>query len=680
MPTSAGAHASRTHGNGFTLPSLGQRSISSPSLRQPSAFTSPLTLQAGLRNNHGKHRKMPAVLPSVVAATPIVEKSPQIPQVTEVILPELCAICLEPLGSSEFEFPCGHQHRLHHQCAIEFLGRVLNAAPSSCAMASSQHFAESNTLEASSASLPVQSLASKTAQNPSQCDVRAVGKLEHALRSAPVQVLSRIACPLCRGVWPAQDGNFAGGVIHQLREWSLQRHKHNLERVGEILAQFAWRLAHSEEARLARLARGVEALWNSQHSACSFFASHRAGKRSLLPLLSFLRVEDVAHLRLTSVSCSEACSSQHRLRVPYVRNPRHVNVLHATQPLDVAVVEIDTTSCGSGWSRRGATSELDLVPLSTWIATCTSLRELSLRGLRLDRSDPDGACTARAITKKSNLRVLDLSHNYLTDDFVICLARVLGTEAGGLKVFQLAGNCISHRGFAALLPLHAGGRGVQEWGLRHNKLADEGCYTLASHQLGHSEWDLWTNSITATGCQVLLRSDAFEKMVVLRLGSNPIGDEGVEFLVQGLTNKLQVLDLRQTNLGDTGCLALSAVLSGLSQLRLLLLAGNVIGLEGCKALARAWGCVESLRHVDLSNNSLGSLGVQAIASELPFWLQAKLRLSLVGVGCDEAAVQALRSAIQVQPRSGRSLVLDLQHNGLPLKHIVEMRRLLEAYS
>jgi len=610
------------------------------------------------------------------------------PQVAELILPELCAICLEPLGSNEFGFPCGHQHQLHHQCALEFLGRVLNAAPSSCSAASSQQpafqqlvFDSGNPLEASSASLPTQSFYSKSVPSPSQCDVRAVAKLEHALRNAPTQLLSRIACPLCRGVWPVQDGNFVGGVIHQLRAWSLQRHKHNLDRVSEILSQLAWRMAHSEVARLARLARGVEALWNAQHSACSFFASHRAGKRSLLPLLSFLRVEDVAQLRRSSASCSEACSLQRRLRVPCIRNPRHMNVLHATQPLDVSVVEIDTTSCGPRGSRRGATSEVDLVPLTTFLASCVSLKELSLRGLRLDRSDPNGMCTSRAITRKANLRVLDLSHNYLTDDFAICMAQVLGKEAKALKVLQLAGNCISHRGFAALLPLHAEGRGVQDWGLRHNQLADEGCAALASHRLiADSEWDLWTNSITAVGCQALLRAGAFEKMLVLRLGCNPIGDEGVEYLAQGLTNTLQVLDLRQTNLGDAGCVALSGVLSCLSQLRSLLLAGNAIGAEGVTALARTWSCVESLRHVDLSNTALGSLGVQAIASELPFWLQAELRVSLVGVGCDELAVKALRAAIQVQPRSGRSLVLDLQHNGLPLKLLVDMRRLLEASS
>jgi len=648
-----------------------------------------------LRGRLGKGRKGLAALPAVSASTlKPVHASPS-PEVPEAPVAELCAICLEPLGAKEFAFPCGHQHRLHHPCAIEFLARVLHSGSSACSAArpvaaqpplyaaggvgAGAGAEPPGQVEAITASLPTTSFMSKMPQI-ARCDVRAVVQLETALRSAPPKVLSRIACPLCRGVWPVQDATHASGVIFQLRSWSLQRHKHTLEGLVEAFEQFAWRRAHSEAARLARLAQGFEVLWGGYHSASTFFASHRHGRKCLLPLLSFLRAEDVSRLRSVSASCLDACCVERCLRVPYVRNPKNMIVLQNIWPLDVATVEIDTTSCGSGWCRRSAmSSEMDVSPLTAWLSSCSSLRELSLRGLRLDRSDPDGARTCFSVaSNKSVLKILDLSHNYLTDRFVIRLAETLLASPHDLKILQLAGNCISHDGFGALLPLHAGGSGVSEWGLRHNKIGDDGCRVLARQQLGLSDWDLWTNGITANGCQALLQAGAFENMTALRLGCNPLTDEGLAFLAQGLTSNLQVLDLRQTQLSDVGCLALAEVIPGLSQLRSCLLAGNSIGAAGCAALARSVGCIESLMHLDLSNNSVGSDGVKAIAYELPFWRQVTLRLSLVGVGCDEVAAQALRSAIQDHPRSGRSWTMDLQHNGLPLKYIVEMRHLLEA--
>jgi Ran GTPase-activating protein (RanGAP) involved in mRNA processing and transport len=310
--------------------------------------------------------------------------------------------------------------------------------------------------------------------------------------------------------------------------------------------------------------------------------------------------------------------------------------------------------------------------------------------MQWEKADPGGVHLASCLTNMA-LRFLDLSNNQLTDSSLKHLGAELCTSRH-LRVLHLNGNCVTAVGFAAVLPLGRhildnNGKGVEEWGLRHNSLGDACCELLASslpvfaeYNMGVkplcvANWDLRTNGITSKGCKSL--APLLAHMSWARLGCNPLGDYGVPHIAKELGSDIKILDLRHAKIGDEGAAAIAHSLMNASALRELLLSGNEIGAHGAARLADGWSWVQHLNLVDLSFNPIGGLGVEIIAEELPYWQQSPFRLCLTGVGCSNEGVSKLKRALMKNPRRDKKWTIELGSNDMSPSHAIEIRGLLE---
>lgn len=328
--------------------------------------------------------------------------------------------------------------------------------------------------------------------------------------------------------------------------------------------------------------------------------------------------------------------------------------------------------------RGGSNTGMDAAAFARWLGASASLQELTLHGLQWEKIDPGGLRLETCVLDKG-LRVLDLSHNGLSDASLRRVTGALTLNPGRIKsleILLLDLNCISEEGFAAAVGLSRAAEGLRTWGFRHNKLGDGGCQALARARPRPGAWDLRTNGITSRGCWHL--EEAVGDMVVARLGCNHLGDEGIAHLAAGLGERLEILDLRQAHFGDEGAGDLARSVENTPHLQQLLVSGNEIGAQGAAELALGWRWLRSLQHVDLSNNPLESAGVARVAEELPYWQQSPLRLSLVGVGCGEGGLLRLRAALQAHPRHDWQWVFDLQNNHIGgASCILDIRHLLD---
>mmetsp|Transcript_33397 Transcript_33397/g.92233 ORF Transcript_33397/g.92233 Transcript_33397/m.92233 type:complete len:655 (-) Transcript_33397:225-2189(-) len=645
------------------LPGVQRRNGVSSTLRRVVGqnIASPLNRRSpGLVSKSASRTNTPTSLPPLTSPKGLLVKKGATKAMLLNPSAEVCAVCLDPLDDNDFLFPCGQQHRLHGPCAIHFLG---------CAL-----------------SLP----ASKDVPGPLPIALsrsmgtgfRALDCIETAIGRATPASMARLCCPLCRGAWPVDDPSLTSSTFSQLRMLSARRLEPNASRMACALAHVVDRSNDGEEFQRARQVKGLIAFDENRHSASSFFAmASRRGDVVSTAILRFLRCCEVYRLSGVATSCGRLNRSGSKLRVPTFKIGKEkirAAVPHVSgSKLEALAV---SSSGASMWSRCGVSvSATDMEALSRWLSPGTRLRELSLIAFDLEKLDAGGQHLAQCLANKQ-LRVLDLSQNSLSDATLTRLASVLAPPdaqaAQSLEVLILDLNCISAAGLSALLPLGRKGSRLREWGLKHNQIGDAGCRAIADAAFGPASLDLRTNGITAAGCEDLSR--VFGNMVVARLGCNALGDAGAVHLAMGFGNRLEVLDLRQAQIGDDGIGVFGRLLCCAPSLQELLLQGNKFGASGAQALADGWACLKSLHSVDLSNNLLGSNGVTMIAEELHFWIQAPFRLSLMGVGCEDEGAISMKSALETHDRRGRGWAIELQNNfiGNP-NHVLDIRRLLE---
>jgi hypothetical protein len=93
-------------------------------------------------------------------------------------------------------------------------------------------------------------------------------------------------------------------------------------------------------------------------------------------------------------------------------------------------------------------------------------------------------------------------------------------------------------------------------------------------------------------------------LTTLQLGQNPLGDEGITALAQGIERNasLQMLCLRHTDMGDAGASSLARALEHHHRLVQLILTRNRIGLEGALALMTA--SRHTKRRLDFQRNRI----------------------------------------------------------------------------
>ncbi|CAL1151772.1 unnamed protein product [Cladocopium goreaui] len=555
---------------------------------------------------------------------------------------EICAICLESLDDCSFSYPCGQGHRLHYGCMVHFLGSVL--------------------------ALPL----SDDTPGP------LLKEQEVALEIMTHETRSRLGCPLCRCPWPEEDQVPLSEIIAQLRLCRTRKVAKLAMKLETAFQQVKLRFDERPEVSHYRMGSGFLRLEENLHSASSFLSHQLTGCHSVAQILSFLDARHVTNMSAACAASHRHCWAGTKLRAPNVKVGSVRSAFHRILPATAQILLVDP-SLGSAMCR--GLSGLDVVAFSKWL-NGSSMRELTMTGADWERLDPGASYLASSLQIR-NLRLLDLSHNGLTDLSAQNLANALARSGAALEVLTLELNFISQQGFESLLCLGAGS--VHSWGFRHNQLGDESCRILAKSldpeisKLGKRRletWDLRTNSIGAEGCKFL--AQLIGHMVVARLGCNPLGDYGGEQLANGLGPKLRILDLRQAQLGEAATLALGRKLREASQLEELLLSGNEIGPSGVQALAEGWAWISTLRFVDLSGNGhIGNEGVDLIADELPFWQQAPFRLSLASINCEEKSTRRLAQALRKNPRHHRQWRIELQNNPLPTHAVLEITRLLE---
>ena len=188
-----------------------------------------------------------------------------------------------------------------------------------------------------------------------------------------------------------------------------------------------------------------------------------------------------------------------------------------------------------------------------------------------------------------------------------------------LEDLDMRDNKILSAGTRALLPALGKycGKTLHSLCLSENIIKDTGVIALTQSHLPYlRSLELVSNFITVQGARELASyiQYAEHQLETLTLDYNPLGDEGVEALVQALrasTSSMRRLSLGDCGLGDASCTALSELLFDSDcRLAYLNLSVNRITFRGVsKLIPKGNSISNTLKHLDLGGNPLKDRGV-----------------------------------------------------------------------
>ncbi|KAM6321229.1 NACHT, LRR and PYD domains-containing protein 12-like [Aegotheles albertisi] len=255
-----------------------------------------------------------------------------------------------------------------------------------------------------------------------------------------------------------------------------------------------------------------------------------------------------------------------------------------------------------------------------WLSRC-QLKKESCRAL------------AKVLCSSHSLKELDLGHNELGDNGVRRLSEGLRDPACQLQTLRLSWCRLKKASCRALAEVLCSSHSLRELDLGHNELGDDGVW--------------WLNEgLRDPTCQLQTLSHRLKE---LDLGHNELGDNGVQRLSEGLrdpTCQLQTLRLSWCRLKKESCEALAEVLCSSHSLRELDLGDNPLKDEGVRQLSEGLrdptcqlqtlslrkcqltsACCEdlcamlstnrTLEHLDLSENNLGDGDMQLLCKIHP---------------------------------------------------------------
>ncbi|XP_058012659.1 ribonuclease inhibitor isoform X1 [Ahaetulla prasina] len=272
------------------------------------------------------------------------------------------------------------------------------------------------------------------------------------------------------------------------------------------------------------------------------------------------------------------------------------------------------------------------------------LESLQLQFCDLTKENIDALCSVLSV--KSSLQMLNLSNNKLGDEAVKNLCQALVKGSSNLQSLQLESCEITRASCEDLSIFLSNTPSLTELCIGDNSIGDAGlailCQGIQNPKCKVEKLWLWECNITAAGCKELATIiGTKETLKEMSLLGNPVENEGVEFLCQGLKDpktKLQSLWLRDCGLASACCKSIGSALSVNSVLKELQLGGNSIGDEGvieicegvmspncnldslwlgqssvtavcCDALAKLIVEKSSLRELDVSYSQIGDEGV-----------------------------------------------------------------------
>eukprot|EP00930_Biecheleria_cincta_P039989 TRINITY_DN27436_c0_g1_i1.p1 TRINITY_DN27436_c0_g1~~TRINITY_DN27436_c0_g1_i1.p1 ORF type:complete len:650 (+),score=136.78 TRINITY_DN27436_c0_g1_i1:61-2010(+) len=379
-------------------------------------------------------------------------------------------------------------------------------------------------------------------------------------------------------------------------------------------------------------------------------------------VLKHLRLRDIASLQLVSRSCHNFCrssESQKTILPTFLFHRRWVD------HLDFQFVEI-VNADDSNFVTMAQNQEF-----AELLKSCSSLRELyCARNTRLDMR-----ILAQGVKSCSQLAVLDVSHCRLALDDSMRWARpqklapLLAALRPRLRLLDLSYNLLgddhAYEIVTALEDLTeaTGEAHIEELLLRGNYLGNGAGHVFGQFMQSKAASCLWrldmrTNAVEAEGaCSLLTALQKHPYMREMRVGYNKQNKaEDLEtaklasvLLQKALgsksNNKLEVLDLNNVRVGDTGARRIALALVENSLLRRLDLAFNSIGPEGAEAFASALEKNYTLQELDLRDNELGDEGACALAKGLRQNSGLK-RVQLARNGIGPSGALALMQAIR----------------------------------
>lgn len=379
-----------------------------------------------------------------------------------------------------------------------------------------------------------------------------------------------------------------------------------------------------------------------------------------IPILSNLRLRDIAQLQFASCATCRFCHSpeNNKLLAPiFSYRPKWVSYIDMPSVCELYADDASLVSLGQNQE------------FCTCLQLCTSLKKLycsmngklmaqlfsralsNLRGLIvLDVSQNRLAIDDRGLIPKaekldcffpalpSRLRVLDLSHNLLGDNHAYLLVDALDasfTNSGcGLEELLLRSNMLGNgSGFAfGRLMRSPAGADLQRLDMRTNRVEAEGACAMLDAlylhsrmkemRVGYNRQNTKQDLDTARVASILLQKALSEKSA----------------------NQLELLDLNNVRVGDLGAQRLASAIARNSLLRRLDLAFNSIGPDGAKAIAGALEQNCYLKELDLRDNEIGDEGAYSFATALLKNTTLR-RLQLARNGISGRGALSLRSAI-----------------------------------
>eukprot|EP00931_Biecheleriopsis_adriatica_P055504 TRINITY_DN32838_c0_g1_i1.p1 TRINITY_DN32838_c0_g1~~TRINITY_DN32838_c0_g1_i1.p1 ORF type:complete len:624 (-),score=120.29 TRINITY_DN32838_c0_g1_i1:19-1890(-) len=294
---------------------------------------------------------------------------------------------------------------------------------------------------------------------------------------------------------------------------------------------------------------------------------------------------------------------------------------------------------------------------------------------------------ARALEHLSHLEVFDISHSQLAAEgrkAVVRLQRLhpfFKALPGRLRVLDLSYNLLEDEHACALVTaLEASAQAtdsacLEELLLRSNNLGNGAGHVFGQFMQSQAASRLWrldmrTNRVEADGaCAMLTALQVHPRMKEMRVGYNRQNTkEDLEtaklaslLLQKALStrskNQLELLDLNNVRIGDTGMRRIAVALHQNTQLLRLDLAFNSIGPEGAESLALALESNYTLRELDLRDNEMADQGAEVLSKGL---LQnsglRRLQIARNGIGRIGALalLAAVRENEQLQVEFGAS--------------------------
>ena len=312
---------------------------------------------------------------------------------------------------------------------------------------------------------------------------------------------------------------------------------------------------------------------------------------------------------------------------------------------------------------------------------CTSLEVFSAQFNQID--DSGALALAKALVLMSNLKILDLQCNPITDNGASDLIKTVKDLSKNFQVYVTINNSLLNKSNLRFVKenlnlIYKGHdkdslctalkccTNLQTLDLSDNSVGSDGAVVLAERLkccTNLQTLNLSDNSIGSDVAVALAEGlKCCTNLQTLNLSYNSIGSNGGVALAEGLKccTNLQTLYLSYNSIGSNGGVTLAEGLKGFTNLQTLDLSDNSVGSDGAVALAEGLKCCTNLQTLDLSDNSIGSNGAVALAEGLKCCTNLQtLDLSSNGIGSYGAVALAegLKCCTNLQ-------TLDLSSNGI----------------